>query len=186
MPNNQSSVHSAALPEEASIFGLYRSTDLADAYIVRMPDDATGDPERLARHVFEQPATWIDTLMGLRDTLVAGLGIKTASGMRAESDAAAHERIGMFRIYAKSANEIVLGEDDKHLDFRISVLRQMRTISSGPAPYLIVSTVVSCHNVLGRLYLNAVGPVHRVIFPAMLRRAADAGWPLSTTPVHGD
>jgi hypothetical protein len=77
-----------------------------------------------------------------------------------------------------------LGEDDKHLDFRISVLRQMRTISSGPAPYLIVSTVVRCHNGLGRLYLAAVGPIHRVIFPAMLRRAASAGWPISATPTH--
>jgi hypothetical protein len=182
MENNQWSVHTAALPAEASIFGLCKSADLADAYIVRMPDDADDDPERLARHVFEQPAPWIDTLMGLRDTLVAGLGIKTASQMHGASESGPRERIGMFKIYSKSADEIVLGEDDKHLDFRISVLRQMRTISSGPAPYLIVSTVVHCHNGLGRLYLKAVGPVHRVIFPAMLRRAAGAGWPLSATP----
>src|ERR1039458_6156717 len=99
MQNDQWSVHSAALPSEASILGLYKSTDLADAYIVRMPDDAADDPERLARHVFEQPAPWIGTLMGLRDTLVAGLGIKTAGEMQDASESGPNERIGMFKIY---------------------------------------------------------------------------------------
>ena len=177
MSNDQWQVRSVALPPDAAVTNLYQSTGLADAYAVRLPPEASSDPELLARFMFSRPSPWIAGLMRVRDALAAGFGLKTSHRMGGTSVTDTGKRIGIFKIYSKSINEIVLGEDDKHLDFRISVLRQIRATDSGPASYLTVSTVVHCHNRLGQMYLWLIGPFHRLIARATLRRAARAGWP---------
>jgi hypothetical protein len=42
---------------------------------------------------------------------------------------------------------------------------------------LTMSTVVHCHNLLGRTYLSLIAPFHRQVVKASLRRAASLGWP---------
>jgi len=69
-----------------------------------------------------------------------------------------------------------LGEDDKHLDFRLSVLRSP-DLSPTLGGQLTVSTVVHCHNLLGRAYILVIAPFHRLVVKASLRRAARIGWP---------
>ena len=113
--------------------------------------------------------------MGLRDTLVAGFGLKTAKQLAAPSADASDKRVGIFKIYAATAQEVFLGENDKHLDFRISV--QLRPATAGSTPQLIVSTVVHCHNLLGRSYITLIAPFHRQVVQSGLRRAAKLGWP---------
>ncbi len=184
MSENKWQVRDVALPGESSICGLYEVTELADAYAIRLPHDAVSDPELLARFMFGQPSPWVKGLMRLRDTLVAGFGLKTARQMQTASPSELGQRIAIFRIYSKTANEIVLGENDKHLDFRISVLRRMEATASGQAPYLIVSTVVHCHNLLGRSYLKVITPFHRMLSRSTLRRAARAGWPSTAQVIY--
>lgn len=179
MSDQLSPVQSVALPLEAAVIGLYPATDLADAYSIRLSDDAPRDPEVLARFMFAQQAPWVSGLMRARDTLMAGFGVKTTKNMRISSDAQRDKRVGIFRVYAKTSHEILLGEDDRHLDFRISVLLRME--ASASAPDLIVSTVVHCHNRLGRNYLRLIAPFHRLIVQATLRRAARTGWPKAAT-----
>jgi hypothetical protein len=89
-------------------------------------------------------------------------------------------RIGIFKVYGKSETEIVLGEDDKHLDFRLSVLRTP-DLSPTLGGQLTVSTVVHCHNLLGRAYIFVIAPFHRLVVKASLRRAAHIGWPKAGT-----
>ena len=88
-------------------------------------------------------------------------------------------RVGILKIYGTSPTEIVLGEDDKHLDFRLSV-----HCSNQPSPggkrQLTLSTVVHCHNRLGRLYILVIAPFHRLVVQSSLRSAARIGWPLAT------
>jgi hypothetical protein len=113
--------------------------------------------------------------MKVRDAMVAGLGLKTTAQLNdlPESDKAA--RVGIFRIYSSNSDEVILGEDDKHLDFRVSLLRR------GPANdgthRLVATTVVHCHNRLGRAYIFVIAPFHRAVVKAYLRRAAQSGWP---------
>nr|WP_254787295.1 DUF2867 domain-containing protein [Variovorax sp. OV700] len=80
-------------------------------------------------------------------------------------------RIGIFRIYETHVDEIVLGEDDRHLDFRVSVMRS----SAGDS--LTAVTVVHCHNLFGRNYIRLIAPFHRLVVRSALERAARAGWP---------
>jgi hypothetical protein len=174
-----SGVHRADLPHEAGIAVQYRTADLADAYAVTLPPGTAHDPQRLARFLFAQPSAPVAALMRLRDLLVSALGLKTAASLRAASSGTG-DRIGIFRVYSCNGNEVVMGEDDRHLDFRVSVLLQQPVGAPGAGTTLVVSSVVRCHNRLGRIYLFTITPFHRLIVPAMLRRAQRAGWPRET------
>ncbi len=76
--------------------------------------------------------------------------------------------IGFFPVLSKSATELVVGEDDRHLDFRVTL--QLRA-DAAHGRELVAGTVVHCHNRLGRLYLATILPFHRVIVRASLEQA---------------
>ena len=171
-----------ALPPASRVSGLYARTDLADAFAMRLPPGASTDPETLARFIFAQQPRWVGRLMGLRDLLVARFGLKTKTQLQDPAKAGQHSRVGIFRIYETRPHEFVLGEDDKHLDFRQSELHEALPAADGPAGQIVLSTVVHCHNRLGRLYILLIAPFHRAIVQATLRRAARTGWPLASKP----
>ncbi|MEO8807103.1 MAG: DUF2867 domain-containing protein [Burkholderiaceae bacterium] len=168
------------VPPASRVAHFYASTDLADAFAIRLPPGASTDPETLARFMFAQQPRWVRGLMGVRDLLVAGFGLKTAAQLQDPAATGRHPRVGIFRIYETRPHEIVLGEDDKHLDFRLSVLTELLPVVHGPesAGQVVLSTVVHCHNRLGRLYILLIAPFHRAVVQATLRRAARKGWPL--------
>ncbi|MFA6113872.1 MAG: DUF2867 domain-containing protein [Sphingomonas sp.] len=159
-------------PTDSMLATLYPGADLVDAYAVALPADATGDIERLARAVLGQPAGWARTLMRIRDTVMAPLGVKTSAAI---AQGQPGERIDFFPVLDRSPRELVLGEDDRHLDFRTSTL--VRNAASGEGRELVAITVVHCHNMLGRAYLAVIAPFHRVIVKSYLTRAAQRGWP---------
>ena len=168
-----------AIPAESRVRQAFGSTDLADAYEIRLPQGTTSDPKALAQFIFSNPDGGVSVLMQLRDLIVGRFGLKTAADLKKVSD----PRIGLFKVYETNAAEIILGEDDKHLDFRVSVLHRIEQHPGEKAAFVVVSTVVHCHNRLGRLYLSLVEPFHRRVVKAMLRRAALRGWP---APAPGD
>ena len=87
--------------------------------------------------------------------------------------------ISIVKDHTTSPTEVVLGENDKHLDFRLSVLCSGQS-SPGAKRHLILSTVVHCHNRLGRLYISLIAPFHRIVVQSNLRSAAMVGWPSAT------
>jgi hypothetical protein len=62
---------------------------------------------------------------------------------------------------------MVMGGDDRHLDFRVAVLVRM---DAQGGRELVVVTVVHSHNRLGRTYLAVIAPFHRTILRANLER----------------
>ncbi|TQK51867.1 uncharacterized protein DUF2867 [Streptomyces sp. SLBN-118] len=68
-----------------------------------------------------------------------------------------------FEIQATAPNELLLGEDAGHLDFRASVLIADDTVT--------LTTVVRTHNWRGRLYFAVIRRFHPPIARRMLRRA---------------
>lgn len=160
-----------ALPSESRISGWFANADLADAFAIGMPLDASHDIETLTRFMLDAPAPWLRLLLAVRDAAVAGFGIKTSRQLRRRAVTDGVARIDLFRVYEMARDEAILGEDDKHLDFRVSIQRRSGDI--------VVTTVVHCHNLLGRIYLALIAPFHRLVVKAMLRRAARRGWPRS-------
>ena len=73
-----------------------------------------------------------------------------------------------FPVQWESNDEIVLGADDRHLDFRLSLLRR----NSPTGTQLIATTVVHSHNAFGFTYLNAIRPFHHLVIRANLAHFA--------------
>lgn len=59
------------------------------------------------------------------------------------------ERVGIFVIRHLSDAEVVLAQDDKHLDVQVSLSKHAPG-GEGEIPMLVLSTVVHVHNTLGR------------------------------------
>ncbi|MNW14246.1 hypothetical protein D3C71_2124160 [compost metagenome] len=66
-----------------------------------------------------------------------------------------------------------MGEDDSHLDFRLSVLRHR---DAGPHGRITMSSVVHCHNAVGRAYILVIRPFHKLIVQRSLARAVKGGF----------
>jgi len=158
------------LPQRSVLKPLYAKAGFADAFAIDLPSNATGDAERLATHMLMGQARWVGWLVALRDTLVAGFGLKTSSDLR---DDVATDRIDFFRVYDRRRHEIILGEDDRHLDFRLSVLVE----ESALCRRLVATTVVTFNHLGGRAYIAGIAPFHRLIVKSSLRRAERSGWP---------
>ena len=142
---------------------------LAGAQFVDAFRIVTTRPDLDARHATEamvarQPR-WIEWLLAIRNLLVAPLGLKT-SGATGRS---ARNMIGIFPVVSETPERLVAGFNDKHLDFRLIV----DVAPAGPARSVTATTLVLTHNWLGRAYLAVILPFHRLIVPAMLRKAGD-------------
>lgn len=168
-----------SIPSDSNISLYDGGVDFADAYMVKLPANNTSDPKQLAKFIFEQQVSWVMGLMNMRDMFIKmfGLKISTVKDLQ-RHDTEGVKRVGFFKIYSLFNNEIIMGEDDAHLDFRVSVLYQKAENTDDNQAQLIVSTVVLCHNALGRNYLRLIKPFHRLIAKSSLRKAAQQGFPV--------
>ena len=136
--------------------------DWADGFEVRVGRSGL-TAEQAARQAFQEMPAWTGALMALRNLAVRPFGLK-GDAHAAAPDA---RRIGMFPVVAEAEGEIVLGFDDRHLDFRIVV----QTAPSGAeATSVRLLTLVRRHNALGRAYLAAILPFHKLIVMSTLSR----------------
>jgi hypothetical protein len=154
-----------ALPAESLLANPIRPYSYQDSYAAIVPDSLS--VQDAAWDFFGQAPAWVSALMRLRNRIVSVFGLKTGgSAPVKKAELKPGTKVGLFRIYSVSRTEVILGEDDRHLDFRVSVL----LAASTEGRQLIVSTVVRYRNLLGRIYFFFVRPVHQVIVPAMFRR----------------
>jgi hypothetical protein len=140
-----------AVPESPLIAAALPRVDWADAYAVTARPGTPTDPQVWADAVFRDPPRWVLALLGLREVLVGLVGIERA-GARA------------FDRVARSGDEVLLGTDAGHLDFRAAVRREPARV--------VLTTVVQVHNARGRAYDALVRRVHPVVVRAMLTAAA--------------
>ncbi|WP_020201107.1 DUF2867 domain-containing protein [Cupriavidus sp. WS] len=163
-------VTAVRLPQESTLAARFGEADLADAFAVTLPAGSPLDLDGWAAAALTHPPRWIAALLAMRDTAVRGLGLKTTLALRQSAQARPGEYVDFFRVQSRSPSEIVMGEDDHHLDFRLSLL--LRALPGGKGHQLVATTVVHCHNRLGHAYLTAIRPFHRLVVRSNLRRAA--------------
>ena len=93
-------------------------------------------------------------LLWLRNVLVVPFGLKPGDPTIVDRDA---EHIDVFAILFEGDDQIVLGLDDRHLDFRILLER----LPLGNGARYRPATLVKRHNLFGRLYLFAITSFHK-------------------------
>jgi len=142
---------------------LLPGAQFADAFRMALPAGRL-DAATVARRMIEQMPRWISRLLRLRSLMVAPFGLKHP----ATAPAGSPDRIGIFPILTEAPDRIVLGLDDKHLDFRLVV--DVTEVEGRPS--VTASTIVKTHNRLGRVYLATIMPFHRIIARTMVNQAA--------------
>ncbi len=167
------------LPAGCALATRQHDADFADAYEVLVPASSLTATE-IYRALSRQTPGWINKLMRLRNQVVQPLGLKDLGALSAvpSGEAVPGQRMGLFEVVSVAPHELVLQDDDKHLVVQLSVLRQSHDAVHDK---LTLSTVVHIHNALGRVYMLFVGPAHKIIAPALLRRAPAAVAGLAAT-----
>ncbi len=132
----------------------------SDAFRVVLKDDALSAEELYIR-IFSHSPKWLKILMKIRNKVVSTLGLKVGSEEGEIKKLKVGERAGMFVIYDISEDEVIAGEDNIHLDFRVSVLKQEEAV--------IVSTLVHYNNIFGKVYMNVIKPFHRLAVKAVMK-----------------
>ncbi len=144
-----SKVIKSSLPAQSLLQAYLEPDDFLDCYRC----ESAMDVEQAAKQAMDFPF-WVSWLMQIRNIAVMPFGLRTDPGDG--------ETIGFFPIVARGDNEIILGFDDKHLDFRISIL------TDGSHAY--GATWVRRHNRLGRFYLAVIMPFHVLIMRGAIGR----------------
>lgn len=145
--------------------------DYVDSYKDDLALDVT--PTEVTKAFFTSSPKWVEHLFHLRNTLVGVLGLKTPDDNQDSQKALENfrcevgDQVGFFKVFKKTENEIILGANDSHLDFRVSILNDSNNKD------LYFSTTVTYHNRLGRLYFWFVKPFHKLIVPSMLEATID-------------
>ena len=141
---------------------LLAGAQFADSFSLAVTDQAL-DAVSAAQRVMGRTPRWVAWLMVVRNLAVRPFRLKTGPG-----EASPGARIGIFPVIGTSLNAVVLGFDDRHLDFRVLV--EVKDLGLGQQE-VTASTAVRTHNLLGRIYLAIVKPFHRIVVPAMLAQA---------------
>lgn len=149
--------------------------DYMDSFSGILPDEHLNiDTAKVGKAFFGSGPEWIGKLFSFRNAIVKRLGLKTPETVidrqkqLNEFKCEVGERLGLFQVYHRDEKEVIIGEDDKHLDFRVSLYLQPNE-NNLHEKTLTISTVVKFHSWLGQLYFFPVKPFHRLIVPTMLK-----------------
>lgn len=119
---------------------------------------------------FTSSPKWSKKLFSLRNKIVQLFGLKTGRQDKPKKfTCEPGEQVGIFTVFDKTEDEIILGENDKHLDFRVSLLYSKEQ-NTALGNSLTISTTVTYHNRLGIFYFLPVRPFHQLIVPVMLKK----------------
>lgn len=155
-------------PPDGALMQYYREGDFLDTQCVPLPHPVP-DADELTLAIFFSMPGWARALLTLRNRLVAPLGLKTgeASALRAPTrqEISTATYTGLFAVHSATPDEVVLGTDDRHLDFRVSILKSEAT------DRVALTTWAHPHNLGGRIYLSAVYPLHRLMVARCLANA---------------
>jgi Protein of unknown function (DUF2867) len=126
--------------------------------------------------VFGHHPGWMKAALIIRNKVAVwcGLDAPTASeiiDVRPKAKYAVGDKIGPWPIFSLTEDELVAGRDDKHLDFRLSLMR----VNHEGVPSVVVSTVCTTHNMAGKIYLFFIVPFHKWGVKLLISRAILSG-----------
>lgn len=154
-----------SLPACSALHERREPADFLDCYTV-----SAAMPVRDAANVITDFPDWARFLLLIRRIVTTPFGLDNDGPEAAD-------RVGIFPVESETPTELIAGFDDKHLDFRVSVLSLDATIS--------LATWVAPHNFGGRAYLAAIMPFHIAIARNALMRVGQASRSLDGSVTTG-
>src|SRR4030095_6134520 len=152
-----SRVAEVPVPVACNLLHALKAVHFCDAY-----QTAVSNPKLNPQDVYEAvlgcTPGWVKMLLKIRGIVASLLGLSHEGVSHFQLTPKANyqigQRVGMFSIQSIEPNELILGDNDKHLDFRVSIYRS----SLNGVEMATVSTAVKTHNTIGSLYMLVVKP----------------------------
>lgn len=156
-----------SIPESEGIKNALPTIDFTDTFSTTNHED---DLATISNLVFGTVPKWIEFLLKLRNSIVKVFGLKVEKPTDFHTNFKVGGYVGFFKIYSIRENEIILGADDKHLNFRVSIY------NSNEREFNIkVTTLVEYNNNFGRWYMAIVKPFHHIVVKVMVKQACKSG-----------
>lgn len=163
------------LPVNSALNISGKKYDYTDSFkgVVRDPKNNFTTTD-LGKAFFKSGPKWVGALFTLRNKIVALFGLKTSNINKDRKKVLENftcepgDQLGIFKVFEKSENKIILGEDDKHLNFRVSLFKKQYSNEANNKE-ITISTTVEFNNWFGKLYFLPVRPFHKIIVPTMLK-----------------
>ncbi|NRA85965.1 MAG: DUF2867 domain-containing protein [Rhizobiales bacterium] len=144
--------------------------------------------EEIYARIFSATPKWFDALMTLCNKIVGLFGLKSTVDLsnsltpfetakkkfNMKTVSSPNKMMDFFVVEALIDNEIILVIKDTHLDLKISILRTDIDLVNGTST-IAVSDVIHTHNLLGKIYLFFILPMHKLIVKKMLNDAKLGG-----------
>ena len=143
------------LPASSQLHARVAPGDFLDCYTV----EASLRPRQAAEIITDFPA-WARGLLKLRGVVTAPFGLSN-------DGPPAVDKVGPFPVEIETPDELIAGFNDKHLNFRVSVMSLNGQVS--------LATWVHTHNLGGSVYLSGIMPFHILIARNALKRVAAVG-----------
>ncbi len=156
-------VRSESIPQTDLIHQCLDSVDFSDTFSTSNKTDSLED---ITKKIFGKAPKWIERLMQLRNYLVKFIGLKSEKPEGWHENFVKGGYVSFFKIFIIEENETILGADDSHLKFRVSVLD-----NGAPEFNIKVTTLVEYQNRTGKIYMFFVKPFHRVVVKRMVKQA---------------
>jgi hypothetical protein len=154
-------VKSDKIPDKSIISNGFGKINYCDSYRIVKQTNETVD--EITTQIFKMPQ-WIAVLMKIRNAIVKLFGLRAGENVKEAACYPVGSKAGYFTVTERNVNEIVMGEDDRHLYFRASVLVDREQ------SFIYLTTIVRFHNVWGKIYFLPVKPFHRLIIKSLLNR----------------
>jgi hypothetical protein len=150
-------------PETEGIKNALPTIDFSDTFSTTNHQD---DLATISNLVFGTAPKWIEFLLKLRNSIVKVFGLKTEQPADFHTNFKVGGYIGFFKIYSIEEKEIILGADDKHLNFRVSLYNSHESEFN-----IKVTTLVEYNNSFGRWYMTIVKPFPHLVVKVMVKQA---------------
>ena len=168
-------VYASKIKPDRSIIdrNLNGSIDYLDTFNIDVIHAGCESIDYLTAMLFTSLPDWVWALLKFRDLLVRPFGLETGlipsqASIEKSIHFTAGDRAIFFTVTDRNESEIVMSEDDKHLDFRTSLF--LDKTKAGRRNTLHLTTLVQFHNWWGRLYFLPVKPFHKAIMKTLLRQ----------------
>ncbi len=162
-------------PKQSIINKSFGKTNYKDIYCISIENSQDYSIDYLTGLFFTSMPDWIKILHSFRNFLVQFFGLQGGDIDKLKKpDKSVHFAIGseavIFRVSDRNENEIVMAENDKHLNFRTSLM--IERINDTDIINFYSSTIVHYNNIWGKLYFLPVKPFHKLIIRTMLKITA--------------
>jgi hypothetical protein len=151
------------IPESSIILKNFGKVDYCDSY--QVSKNTEDNIDKITTDFFCFPK-WVDFLLRFRNLIVGVFRLKNEYEKCVSDYYPIGSKAVMFTVIDRNDHEIVMAENDKHLNFRLSVQFERTETQT----FININTIVKFNNLFGKLYFFPVKPFHKIIIKSLLNK----------------